>query len=70
MAWLGGESAEGRPMTEAVEEALYRHRRPLLGEPSVASFDTTSLYFEGTVQRLGDEDVNDMTGEMSPFWSF
>jgi Transposase DDE domain len=47
MAWLGGESAEGRPMTEAVEEALYRHRRPLLGEPSVAFFDTTSLYFEG-----------------------
>ena len=34
-------------MTEAVEEALYRHRRPLLGEPSVAFFDTTSLYFEG-----------------------
>jgi hypothetical protein len=47
MAWLGGESAEGRPMTEAVEEALYRHRRPLLGEPSVAFFDTTSLHFEG-----------------------
>jgi hypothetical protein len=47
MAWLGGESAEGRPMTEAVEEALYRHRRPPLGEPSVAFFDTTSLYFEG-----------------------
>jgi transposase len=34
-------------MTETVEEALYHHRRPLLGEPSVAFFDTTSLYFEG-----------------------
>jgi hypothetical protein len=34
MAWLGEETAEGRPMTETVEEALYHHRRPLLGEPS------------------------------------
>ena len=34
-------------MTDAVEEALYRHRQPLLGELSVAFFDTTSLYFEG-----------------------
>src|SRR3569833_3594280 len=34
-------------MTDAIEEALYRHRQPLLGELSVAFFDTTSLYFEG-----------------------
>jgi hypothetical protein len=47
MAWLGEETADGHPMTETVEAALYHHRRPLLGEPSVAFFDTTSLYFEG-----------------------
>jgi len=47
MAWLGELAADGRPMTDAVEEALYRHRQPLLGEMSVAFFDTTSLYFEG-----------------------
>jgi hypothetical protein len=47
MAWLGEEAADGRPMTDTVEEALYRHRQPLLGELSVAFFDTTSLYFEG-----------------------
>jgi hypothetical protein len=47
MAWLGEETADGRPMTDIVEEALYRHRQPLLGELSVAFFDTTSLYFEG-----------------------
>jgi hypothetical protein len=47
MAWLGEVTADGRPMTDAVEEALYRHRRPPLGEPSVAFFDTTSLHFEG-----------------------
>src|SRR5512132_2508045 len=29
------------------EEALYRHRQPLLGEVSVAFFDSTSLWFEG-----------------------
>jgi hypothetical protein len=46
MAWLGEVTADGRPMTDAVEEALHR-RRPPLGEPSVAFFDTTSLYFEG-----------------------
>ena len=34
-------------MTDTVEEALYRHRQPLLGEFAVAFFDTTSLYFEG-----------------------
>jgi Transposase DDE domain len=45
MAWLGEETAEGHPMTEVIEEALYR--QPLLGELSVAFFDTTSLYFEG-----------------------
>ena len=47
MAWLGEETADGHPMAETVEAALYHHRRPLLGEPSVAFFDTTSLYFEG-----------------------
>jgi Transposase DDE domain len=47
MAWLGEEVADGRPMTDTVEEALYRHRQPLFGELSVAFFDTTSLYFEG-----------------------
>src|SRR5712671_2305274 len=54
MAWLGerarerGEqTADDHPMTEHIEEALYRHRQPLLGELSVAFFDTTSLYFEG-----------------------
>jgi hypothetical protein len=47
MAWLGEEAVDNRPMTEQVEEALYRHRQPLLGELSVAFFDTTSLYFEG-----------------------
>lgn len=52
MAWLGetidaGKDNPGRSRTEAIEEALYRHRQPLLGELSVAFFDTTSLYFEG-----------------------
>jgi hypothetical protein len=47
MAWLGEPAAEGRPLTEIVEEALYRHRQPLLGELSIAFLDTTSLYFEG-----------------------
>src|SRR5919202_2856384 len=47
MAWLGEVTADGRPMTDAVEEALHRRRRPPLGEPSVAFFDTTSLFFEG-----------------------
>jgi hypothetical protein len=28
---------------DAVEEALYRHRQPLLSAVSVAFFDTTSL---------------------------
>ena len=54
MAWLGetidtDKGQPGRSRTEAIEEALYRyrHRKPLLGELSVAFFDTTSLYFEG-----------------------
>jgi hypothetical protein len=47
MAWLGEQIADDRPMTELVEEALYRHRQPLFGDLSVAFFDTTSLYFEG-----------------------
>ena len=47
MAWLGEPIGDGRVMTDAIEEALYRHRRPLLGEVSVAFFDTTSLWFEG-----------------------
>lgn len=47
MTWLGEEIGNGRVMTDAIEEALYRHRQPLLGEVSVAFFDTTSLWFEG-----------------------
>jgi hypothetical protein len=52
MAWLGetidGEdSAQPRHCTDAIEEALYQHRKSLFGTLSVAFFDTTSLYFEG-----------------------
>jgi Transposase DDE domain len=47
MTWLGEDIGQGRVMTDAIEEALYRHRQPLLGEVSVAFFDTTSLWFEG-----------------------
>jgi hypothetical protein len=47
MTWLGEDIGQGRLMTDAIEEALYRHRQPLLGEVSVAFFDTTSLWFEG-----------------------
>jgi hypothetical protein len=47
MAWLGEVDASGRSTAEAVEEALYRHRQPLLGEITLAFFDTTSLWFEG-----------------------
>jgi hypothetical protein len=47
MAWLGETTDDDRPMTELIEEALYRHRQPLFGDLSVAFFDTTSLYFEG-----------------------
>jgi hypothetical protein len=36
-----------RYATDAIEEALYLHRRSLFGAISVAFFDTTSLYFEG-----------------------
>jgi Transposase DDE domain len=46
MAWLGEERG-GRVISETIEEALYRHRQPLLGELSVAFVDTTSLWFEG-----------------------
>lgn len=47
MTWLGEDIGQERVMTDAVEEALYRHRQPLLGEVSLAFFDTTSLWFEG-----------------------
>jgi hypothetical protein len=52
MAWLGetidGEdSGQTRHCTNAIEEALYQHRKSLFGALSVAFFDTTSLYFEG-----------------------
>jgi hypothetical protein len=55
MAWLGergepiGSDASGqtRHRTDAIEEALYQHRKSLFGALSVAFFDTTSLYFEG-----------------------
>jgi hypothetical protein len=47
MAWLGEASADGRPMTETVEEALHRHGQPRPDAGSIAFFDTTSLYFEG-----------------------
>ena len=62
MAWLG-EAIEGkdsgqvRHCTDAIEEALYEHRKSLFGAISVAFFDTTSLYFEGdggaTLGQLG-----------------
>ena len=47
MAWLGEVDASGRSTAEAIEDALYRHRQPLLGEVSIAFFDTTTLWFEG-----------------------
>jgi Transposase DDE domain len=47
MAWLGEDLEEGRTTTDALEEALYRHRQELFGDVSIAFFDTTSLYFEG-----------------------
>jgi hypothetical protein len=47
MTWLGEAIGPGRVMTDAIEEALYHHRQPLLGEVSLAFFDTTSLWFEG-----------------------
>jgi len=52
MAWLGeaiegDDSGRARHCTDAIEEALYQHRRSLFGAISVAFFDTTSLYFEG-----------------------
>jgi len=47
MAWLGESIGDDRSMTDAIEEALYRHRQPLFGAVSIAFFDTTSLWFEG-----------------------
>jgi hypothetical protein len=52
MAWLGetidGEdTGQPRHCTDAIEEALYQHRKSLFGALSIAFFDTTSLYFEG-----------------------
>ena len=52
MAWLGDaidgeDSGQPRHCTDAIEEALYEHRKSLFGAISVAFFDTTSLYFEG-----------------------
>jgi hypothetical protein len=47
MTWLGEAIGQDRSMTDAIEEALYRHRQPLFGEVSVAFFDTTTLWFEG-----------------------
>lgn len=52
MAWLGeaiggDDSGQTRHCTDAIEEALYQHRKSLFGAISVAFFDTTSLYFEG-----------------------
>ena len=52
MAWLGeaidgDDSGQTRHYTDAIEEALYQHRKSLFGAISVAFFDTTSLYFEG-----------------------
>src|SRR6202023_2742950 len=43
----GDDSGQMRHCTDAIEEALYRHRKSLFGTLSVAFFDTTSLYFEG-----------------------
>jgi transposase len=62
MAWLGetidgADSGQARHGTDAIEEALYEHRKSLFGAISVAFFDTTSLYFEGdggaTLGQLG-----------------
>lgn len=46
MTWLGEKIGQGQSMKDAIEEALY-HRQPLLGEVSLAFFDTTSPWFEG-----------------------
>jgi hypothetical protein len=52
MAWLceaieGEDSGQARHCTDAIEEALYQHRKSLFGAISVAFFDTKSLYFKG-----------------------
>jgi hypothetical protein len=51
MAWFGEEAADGRPMTDIAEEALYRHRQPLFGELSVVCFDTTRSTSNAGAQR-------------------
>ena len=43
----GEDTGQPRHCTDAIEEALCRHRKSLFGTLSVAFFDTTSLYFEG-----------------------
>ena len=43
----GDSSDQARHCTDAIEEALYQHRKSLFGAISVAFFDTTPLYFEG-----------------------
>jgi transposase len=43
----GEDSGQARHCTDAIEEALYEHRKSLFGAISVAFFDTTSIYFEG-----------------------
>ena len=52
-----GDRPTAATTTDAIEEALYRHRQELFGEVSIAFFDTTSLYFEGaggeTLGQLG-----------------
>jgi hypothetical protein len=62
MAWLGEaidreDSGQARHRSDAIEEALYQHRKSRFGAISVAFFDTTSLYFEGaggaTLGQLG-----------------
>jgi hypothetical protein len=51
-AWFG-EAIDGEDSgqvghcTDAIEEALYQHRKSLFGAISVDFFDTVSLYFEG-----------------------
>jgi len=44
----GGDQVYHRGGADELEEALYQHRKSLFGALSVAFFDTTSLYFEGS----------------------
>src|SRR3954467_4459312 len=65
MAWLGEEVEPGRCMTDVIEETVYRHRQPLLGEISVAFFDTSSLYFEGRGgAMLGQRGFSEVVGQI------